>query len=39
MLRLISLVAGAAAVLVLAMPVRASSPPVGRLPKGPVSTV
>jgi hypothetical protein len=39
MLRLISLVAGAAAVLVLAMPVRASSPPVGRLPKGPVTTV
>jgi hypothetical protein len=39
MLRLIAIVASAAAVLVIAVPVEASAPPVGRLPKGPVTTV
>jgi hypothetical protein len=39
MLRLIATVASAAAVLVLALPVEASAPPVGRLPKGPVTSV
>ena len=39
MLRLISLVAATAAVLVLAVPVEASAPPVGPLPKGPVTIV
>ena len=39
MLRLITIVAVAAAMLVLAVPVEASAPPVGPLPKGPVTTV
>ena len=39
MLRLIAIAASAAAVLVLAVPVEASAPPVGRLPNGPVTTV
>ncbi len=39
MLRLSSIVAAVAAVLVLALPVEASAPPVGPLPKGPVTTV
>ena len=39
MLRLISSATAAATVLVLAVPVEASAPPVGRLPKGPVTTV
>ena len=39
MLRLIALTAAAAAVLVLSVPAEASAPPVGRLPKGPVTTV
>lgn len=38
-MRLIALVAATAAVLVLALPVEASAPPVGKLPKGPVTTV
>jgi hypothetical protein len=39
MLRLIAIATAAAAILVLAAPVEASAPPVGRLPKGPVTTV
>jgi hypothetical protein len=39
MLRLIAIAACSAVVLVLAVPVEASAPPVGRLPKGPVTTV
>jgi hypothetical protein len=39
MLRLITLVAAAAASLVLVLPAGASAPPVGKLPKGPVTTV
>ena len=39
MLRLIAIAASTAAVLVLALPVEASAPPVGRLPNGPVTTV
>ena len=38
-MRLIALAAATAAVLVLALPVEASAPPVGKLPKGPVTTV
>ena len=38
-MRLIALAAATFAVLVLALPVQASAPPVGKLPKGPVSTV
>ena len=38
-MRLIALVAATAAVLVLALPVEASAPPVGKLPKGPMTTV
>jgi len=39
MLRLITIVAAAAASLVLVLPAGASAPPVGKLPKGPVTTV
>jgi hypothetical protein len=39
MLRLITIAAAAAVLLVLAVPVEASAPPVGPLPKGPVTTV
>jgi hypothetical protein len=39
MLRLTTLGAAAAAVLVLAVRVEASAPPVGPLPKGPVATL
>jgi hypothetical protein len=38
-MRLIALAAATFAVLVLALPVQASAPPVGKLPTGPVSTV
>src|SRR3569623_502213 len=38
-MRLIALAAATFAVLVLALPVEASAPPVGKLPKGPVTTV
>src|SRR5262249_29407464 len=39
MLRLTTLVAAAAAALVLVLPAVASAPPVGKLPKGPAPTV
>ncbi|HEY2777215.1 MAG TPA: hypothetical protein VGI77_04875 [Gaiellaceae bacterium] len=39
MFRLIAITSSAAALLVLAAPVEASAPPVGKLPKGPVTTV
>ena len=39
MLRVIALAAALAAALVLVLPATASAPPVGRLPKGPVTTV
>jgi hypothetical protein len=39
MLRFIATAAAAAAVLVLAVPVRASAPPVGPLPPGPVTRI
>ncbi len=39
MLRLITLVAAVLAALVLVLPAVASAPPVGKLPKGPVTTV
>jgi hypothetical protein len=39
MLRLITILAAGVAVLALAVPVEASAPPVGPLPKGPVTTV
>jgi hypothetical protein len=38
-MRLIALAAATVAVLVLALPVEASAPPVGKLPKGAVTTV
>jgi hypothetical protein len=38
-MRLVALVAATVAVLVLALPVEASAPPVGKLPKGAVTTV
>ena len=37
--RLITLAAALAAALVLVLPATASAPPVGKLPKGPVTTV
>jgi hypothetical protein len=39
MLRLVTAGAAGAAALVLALPAGASSPPVGPLPKGPVTTI
>jgi hypothetical protein len=39
MLRLVVLAASVAATLVLALPASGSAPPVGPLPKGPVTTV
>ena len=39
MFRVITLAAAAAAALVLVLPATASAPPVGKLPKGPVTTV
>lgn len=39
MFRLLALSAGVTAALVLALPAVASAPPVGKLPKGPVTTV
>jgi hypothetical protein len=39
MLRLITLVAAVSAALALTLPAEASAPPVGRLPKGPVTLV
>ncbi|MGN6798024.1 MAG: hypothetical protein ACTHKS_07730 [Gaiellaceae bacterium] len=38
MLRLITLAAAVAAALLLVLPATASAPPVGKLPKGPVTT-
>ena len=39
MLRLITILAGATAALALVLPAEASAPPVGKLPKGPVTAV
>ena len=39
MLRSITIVAAVSAALVLVLPAEASAPPVGKLPKGPVTTV
>ena len=39
MLRLTTLLAAAAAAFVLVLPAAASAPPVGKLPKGPITTV
>jgi hypothetical protein len=39
MLRVTTLAAAAVAALVLVLPATASAPPVGKLPKGPVTTV
>jgi len=39
MLRPVALGAGAAAALVLVLPARATAPPVGALPRGPVTTI
>jgi hypothetical protein len=39
MVRLITIVAAVSAALVLVLPAGASAPPVGKLPKGPVTTV
>ena len=39
MLRLITIVAAVSAAFVLVLPASASAPPVGKLPKGPVTTV